>query len=72
MRRIKIPQQDFALKMPGGSYARGGAYLRDTTVHKKHNHVFRLHILSRHESNAMINSASRTLGRILATNCRPG
>ena len=32
MRRIKIPQQDFALKMPGGAYAQGGAYLRDTTV----------------------------------------
>ena len=37
MRGIKIPQQDFALKMPGGgggggAYARGGAYLRDTTV----------------------------------------
>ena len=32
---IKIPQQDFELKMPGGgggAYARGGAYLRDTTV----------------------------------------
>ena len=32
MRGIKIPQQDFELKMPGGAYARGGAYLRDTTV----------------------------------------
>ena len=34
MHGIKIPQQDFALKMPGGSLcARGaGAYLRDTTV----------------------------------------
>ena len=32
MRGIKIPQQDFALKMPGGAYARGGAYLQDTTV----------------------------------------
>ena len=30
---IKIPLQDFALKMQGGAYARGGAYLRDTTVH---------------------------------------
>ena len=29
---IKIPRQDFALKMQGGAYARGGAYLRDTTV----------------------------------------
>ena len=33
MRRIKIPLQDFALKMQGGAYARGGAYLRDTTVY---------------------------------------
>ena len=32
MHWIKIPQQDFALKIPGGAYARGGAYLRDTTV----------------------------------------
>ena len=33
MRGIKIPQQDFALKTQGGgAYARGGAYLRDTTV----------------------------------------
>ena len=32
MRSIKIPQQEFALKMQGGAYARGGAYLRDTTV----------------------------------------
>ena len=33
MRGIKIPLQDFALKMQGGAYARGGgAYLRDTTV----------------------------------------
>ena len=24
MRGIKIPQQDFALKMQGGAYARGG------------------------------------------------
>ena len=36
MRGIKIPQQDFALKRQGGggggAYARGGAYLRDTTV----------------------------------------
>ena len=31
---IKIPQRDFALKMPGGggAYARGGAYLQETTV----------------------------------------
>ena len=34
---IKIPQQDFALKLlggggGGGAYARGGAYLQDTTV----------------------------------------
>ena len=34
MHGIKIPQQDFVLKMTGGAYARGGggAYLRDTTV----------------------------------------
>ena len=32
MRGIKIPPQDFPLKMQGGAYARGGAYLRDTTV----------------------------------------
>ena len=36
MHGIKIPQQDFALKMPGGAYARGGGgggvYLWDTTV----------------------------------------
>ena len=40
MRGIKIPLQDFALKMQGrgggggggGAYARGGAYLWDTTV----------------------------------------
>ena len=32
MRRIKIPQQDFELKMPGGLMCEGGAYLRDTTV----------------------------------------
>ena len=33
MHGIKIPQQDFALKRQGGgAYARGGAYLRDTTV----------------------------------------
>ena len=36
--RIKIPQQDFALKRQGGgggggAYARGGAYLRDTRVY---------------------------------------
>ena len=30
MRETKIPQQDFELKMPGGAYAQGGAYLRDT------------------------------------------
>ena len=33
MRGIKIPQQDFALKRQGGAYARGRAYLQDTTVH---------------------------------------
>ena len=33
MRRIKTPQQDFALKMQGGgAYVQEGAYLRDTTV----------------------------------------
>ena len=31
MRGIKIPQYEFALKMQG-AYARGGAYLWDTTV----------------------------------------
>ena len=37
MCRIKIPQQDFALKRQGGgAYARGGAYLRDTTVPPQH------------------------------------
>ena len=29
---IKIPQQEFMLKMQGGAYARGGVYLWDTTV----------------------------------------
>ena len=34
MRRIKIPPQDFLLQMQGGgAYARGGAYLWDTTVY---------------------------------------
>ena len=33
MHGIKIPLQDFAPKMQGGAYARGGAYLWDTTVH---------------------------------------
>ena len=32
MRRIKIPQYKSALKMQGGAYVRGGAYLQDTTV----------------------------------------
>ena len=37
MRGIKIPLQDFALQIRGegvggGAYARGGAYLQDTTV----------------------------------------
>ena len=35
MRGIKVPQQYFVLKMQrvgGGGYARGGAYLWDTTV----------------------------------------
>ena len=31
---IKIPQQDFALKMQrGGGGGEGGVYLRDTTVY---------------------------------------
>ena len=30
---IKIPLQDFALKMQGGLMRKGGAYLRDTTVY---------------------------------------
>ena len=34
MRGIKILPQDFPLKMQGGAYARGGVYLRDTTVYK--------------------------------------
>ena len=34
---VKIPLQDFALKMQGGAYARGGAYLRDTTVYSTGN-----------------------------------
>ena len=29
---IKIPLQDFTLKMQGGLMREGGAYLRDTTV----------------------------------------
>ena len=29
---IKIPQQEFTLKVQGGAYARGGAYLWDTMV----------------------------------------
>ena len=34
MRRIKVPQQDFALKTQGGLMreGRGGRYLQDTTV----------------------------------------
>ena len=35
MRGIKIPQQDFEIKMQGGGggdYARRGAYLRDTMI----------------------------------------
>ena len=32
MRGMKIPPQDLALKMHGGAYARGGAYLWDATV----------------------------------------
>ena len=33
MRGIKIPQQEFALKMQGGLMREGGAYLRDITVY---------------------------------------
>ena len=38
MRGVKIPLQDFALKIRGegvggGAYARGGAYLQDTTIY---------------------------------------
>ena len=33
MHGIKIPPQDFPLKMQGGAYARGGVYLRDTMVY---------------------------------------
>ena len=40
MHRIKIPQQDFALKMPGGGLCARGAYLRDTTVYT----VYRVYI----------------------------
>ena len=32
MSGIKIPQQEFALKMQGGLMREGGVYLRDTTV----------------------------------------
>ena len=32
MRGIKIPQQDFTLKMQGGLMRKGGVYLRDTMV----------------------------------------
>ena len=42
MRGIKIPQYEFALKMQGGAYARGGAYLRDTTVVLYHESVGRV------------------------------
>ena len=34
MRWIKIPPQDFALKMQGGGLCARGAYLRDTTVNR--------------------------------------
>ena len=32
MRGMKIPLQDFVLKMQGRAYTRGGVYLRDTTA----------------------------------------
>ena len=35
MRGIKIPQQEFALKMQEGLMREGGAYLRDTMVFNK-------------------------------------
>ena len=41
MRGIKISKREFALKMQGGAYARGGAYLRDTTVY-----IYRIYIYS--------------------------
>ena len=33
MRGIKIPQQDFALKMQGSVMREGGSYLQNTTVY---------------------------------------
>ena len=33
MRGMKIPQRVLCAKNTGGAYARGGAYLRDTTVY---------------------------------------
>ena len=40
MRGIKIPQHVLCAKNAGGAYARGGAYLRDTTVHILHLPLF--------------------------------
>ena len=40
MHGIKIPLQDFALKMRGGGYVQGGAYSRDTTVYTVHVETF--------------------------------
>ena len=36
MRGIKIPKQNFALKLQGEAYAQRGAYLQDTTVFAGH------------------------------------
>ena len=40
MRGIKLPPQDFALKMQGGLMREGGAYLRDTmlNIHIENHH----------------------------------
>ena len=35
MHGIKIPQQEYVLKMQGGAYARGGVYLRDEQHQEK-------------------------------------
>ena len=48
MRGIKIPPQDFALKMQGEFMRGGGAYLRDTTVIQNKNvklHCLLFHVL---------------------------
>ena len=69
--RDKIPQQDFALKMQGGAYARGGACLRDTTIQKYNSgmqdkyqqramqHVLHLQfLLNMYQPSALIHTAS--------------